>query len=141
MTSDKERLATWMIQNGFATGHGDTVDDLLGELTWQVKEAATNHATAIARAVGEIKILHAEIQKWKAKYKKDFTFDALEVNNLRSIVEEQDEDITTYKKLIGDLADALDRSDPIQISIQEVAALIQHARDATQHSQELAHSK
>jgi hypothetical protein len=37
-TSDKERLAIWMIQHGFATGHGDTLDDLLKELAWQVQE-------------------------------------------------------------------------------------------------------
>lgn len=37
-TSDKEKLAIWMIDNGFATGHGDSIDDLLRELSWQVKE-------------------------------------------------------------------------------------------------------
>jgi hypothetical protein len=36
--SDKEQLAAWMIRNGFATGHGDSFEDLLHELTWQVKE-------------------------------------------------------------------------------------------------------
>jgi hypothetical protein len=30
----RERLAAWMIENSFATGHGDTLEDLLGELTW-----------------------------------------------------------------------------------------------------------
>ena len=38
---------------------------------------------------------------------------------------------TDLKKLITELADALDRCDPIQISIQEVAALVQRAREAT----------
>jgi hypothetical protein len=33
-----EQLAAWMIANGFATGHGDTMEDLLRELTWQVAE-------------------------------------------------------------------------------------------------------
>jgi hypothetical protein len=33
-----ERLAQWMITNSFATGHGDTFEDLLKELSWQVKE-------------------------------------------------------------------------------------------------------
>jgi len=36
--SDQEKLAEWMITNGFATGHGDNLDDLLKELTWQVQE-------------------------------------------------------------------------------------------------------
>ena len=37
-TSDKERLAIWMIEHGFATGHGDTLDDLLHEMSWQIAE-------------------------------------------------------------------------------------------------------
>lgn len=36
--SDMEKLAAWMLANSFATGHGDTMEDLLGELGWQVKE-------------------------------------------------------------------------------------------------------
>ena len=36
--TDKEKLAQWMIQQGYATGHGDTVEDLLKELEWQIKE-------------------------------------------------------------------------------------------------------
>ena len=36
--ASRELVASWMIQNGFATGHGDTLQELLGELTWQVKE-------------------------------------------------------------------------------------------------------
>lgn len=33
-----EQLAAWMIEHSFSTGHGDTVEDLLRELEWQVKE-------------------------------------------------------------------------------------------------------
>lgn len=31
-------IANWMMQQGYATGHGDTVEDLLKELEWQVQE-------------------------------------------------------------------------------------------------------
>jgi hypothetical protein len=31
----REVLATWMVKNSYATGHGDTFDDLLSELDWQ----------------------------------------------------------------------------------------------------------
>lgn len=34
----KEILAQWMIQHGYATGHGDTMEDLLAELDWQIAE-------------------------------------------------------------------------------------------------------
>jgi hypothetical protein len=27
-----------MIRNGYATGHGDTIEDLLEELEWQIAE-------------------------------------------------------------------------------------------------------
>ena len=36
--SDKEKLAQWMIQRGYATGHGDSIEDLLQELDWQIAE-------------------------------------------------------------------------------------------------------
>ena len=36
--SDKEKLAQWMIEKGYATGHGDTIEDLLNELEWQIRE-------------------------------------------------------------------------------------------------------
>ena len=34
----KELVAHWMLANEFATGDGDTIEDLLAELTWQVNE-------------------------------------------------------------------------------------------------------
>ena len=36
--SDKEKVAQWMIERGYATGHGDNIEDLLKELEWQVAE-------------------------------------------------------------------------------------------------------
>ena len=40
--TDKEKVAQWMIRSGYATGHGDTVEDLLKELEWQIAENWTN---------------------------------------------------------------------------------------------------
>lgn len=37
----RESVAAFMIRNSFATGHGDTLDDLLGELDAQVQERAS----------------------------------------------------------------------------------------------------
>lgn len=42
-----ERLAAWMIENSFATGHGDTFSDLIGELTWQVQEQRNKYIEAL----------------------------------------------------------------------------------------------
>lgn len=35
---EREKVAKWMIAQGYATGHGDTTEDLLKELEWQIKE-------------------------------------------------------------------------------------------------------
>lgn len=34
----RENVARWMIAHSFSTGHGDTLVDLLDELSWQVRE-------------------------------------------------------------------------------------------------------
>jgi hypothetical protein len=36
---ERNKLAAWMIAQGYATGHGDTIEQLLDELRWQVREA------------------------------------------------------------------------------------------------------
>ena len=36
---EREQVAAWMMQQGYATGHGDTVEDLLKELEWQIRES------------------------------------------------------------------------------------------------------
>jgi hypothetical protein len=38
----REKIATWMAVRGYATGHGDTIDDLLVELEGQAKERGRN---------------------------------------------------------------------------------------------------
>ncbi len=45
----REPLAAWMIENSFATGHGDTVEDLLKELKWQVEELRSSPAPAASK--------------------------------------------------------------------------------------------
>ena len=46
--SDKEILAAWMMQHGYATGHGDTIEDLLVELDIQIVE---NWTRALVKGV------------------------------------------------------------------------------------------
>ncbi len=38
VAAEREKVAQWMLANSFATGHGDTLEDLLAELKWQVAE-------------------------------------------------------------------------------------------------------
>jgi hypothetical protein len=44
--AEREKLAQWMIEHGYATGHGDTTEDLLTELDWQADERIIKTAAA-----------------------------------------------------------------------------------------------
>jgi len=35
---ERKKVAKWMVERSFATGHGDTIEDLLEELYWQIVE-------------------------------------------------------------------------------------------------------
>jgi hypothetical protein len=35
---EREKLAAWMMRQGYATGHGDSIEKLLEELEWQIVE-------------------------------------------------------------------------------------------------------
>jgi hypothetical protein len=43
-----EAVAKWMIDRGYATGHGDTIEDLLKELEWQIRESERERCAKIA---------------------------------------------------------------------------------------------
>ncbi len=51
----REAIAAWMLANIYATGHGDTVEDLLGELDWQHRDrllaATPDLVAAVKRAL------------------------------------------------------------------------------------------
>jgi predicted RNase H-like HicB family nuclease len=34
----REKMTAWMMAQGYATGHGDTIEDLLREAEWQIRE-------------------------------------------------------------------------------------------------------
>jgi hypothetical protein len=47
--AEREKVAQWMIQRGYATGHGDTIEDLLAELDWQIAEKIAIEREACAK--------------------------------------------------------------------------------------------
>ena len=51
--AEREKLAAWMMSQGYATGHGDTVEDLLKELEWQIEERIRNEREACAQIAKE----------------------------------------------------------------------------------------
>jgi hypothetical protein len=36
--AERNKLAAWMMSQGYATGHGDSIEKLLEELEWQIVE-------------------------------------------------------------------------------------------------------
>ena len=57
--AERNKLAAWMIERGYATGHGDTVEDLLKELEWQIEERISNEREACAK-VCDVLAVHPE---------------------------------------------------------------------------------
>ena len=40
--TEREKVAQWMTRQGYATGHGDNIEDLLKELEWQIEDRIKN---------------------------------------------------------------------------------------------------
>jgi hypothetical protein len=56
----REKVAKWMIEHGFATGHGDTQEDLLEALTWQIAELRLKTAKSKEEVLAALKGLPRE---------------------------------------------------------------------------------
>ena len=50
---EREKVARWQIGSGYTTGHGDTIEDLLVELEWQVRESEREACAKLADEVVE----------------------------------------------------------------------------------------
>jgi hypothetical protein len=57
-TSSIKTLSKWMLDNGFATGHGDSIEALLNELRWQVNEL--REKTQAAKAIPQTDSPHQQ---------------------------------------------------------------------------------
>jgi hypothetical protein len=80
-----EKLSQMMIRCGLATGHGDTIDDLIFELGKQIKN--TSNAFSVARI--EIEGLRKiEARYWEFAPKYDGLL--IDIENLRSIIKRAD---------------------------------------------------
>jgi hypothetical protein len=58
IAAERNKVASWMMAQGYATGHGDMVEDLLRELEWQVRESERE---ACAKVCEE----DAFVEQWK----------------------------------------------------------------------------
>ncbi len=72
--AEREVVASWMMRHEYATGNGDTIEDLLDELEWQIKEQWERAALV-------------ERFKIKQKYPFLFTADEFEIISNAAIAE------------------------------------------------------
>ena len=56
---EREKVAQWMTRQGYATGHGDNIEDLLKEFEWQIEERIRNEREACAK-VCDVLAVHPE---------------------------------------------------------------------------------
>ena len=47
--AEREKVARWQIGSGYTTGHGDTIEDLLVELEWQVRESERDACAKVCK--------------------------------------------------------------------------------------------
>jgi hypothetical protein len=47
---EREKVAKWMSECGYATGHGDTIEDLLTEINWQAAEREREGCASVAES-------------------------------------------------------------------------------------------
>ena len=57
--AEREKVAQWMMAQGYSTGHGDTVEHLMKELEWQIEERIKNEREACAK-VCDVLAVHPE---------------------------------------------------------------------------------
>lgn len=48
---EREKVARWMMERGYATGHGDTIQELIKEVEWQVAELENEACAKVADLV------------------------------------------------------------------------------------------
>jgi hypothetical protein len=54
--AEREKVARWHIGSGYATGHGDTIEDLLVELEWQVRESEREACAKVCEEIKGVKL-------------------------------------------------------------------------------------
>ena len=65
--AEREKVAAWMRSKSYATGHGDTVEDLLKELEWQVAEREREACAVVCERLPETFKIVADEFGYKAE--------------------------------------------------------------------------
>ena len=56
--AEREKVAQWMLDHSYATGHGDTTEDLLKELDWQIRDSEREACAKVCEEHWEIDGTH-----------------------------------------------------------------------------------
>ncbi len=70
--AEREKVAKWMISKGYSTGHGDTTEDLLKELEWQIREQEREACAKVC----DVQIASGALTELE-KYRAGFIADAI----------------------------------------------------------------
>jgi len=60
---EREKVAQWMMDKGYATGHGDSIEDLVTEIEWQVAERERNACSKVVEDTLEPWLINEYIVK------------------------------------------------------------------------------
>lgn len=59
--AERNKLAEWMMEQGYATGHGDNMEEMLNELDWQIRESEREACAKLCEdAISSIWEFHPE---------------------------------------------------------------------------------
>jgi peptidoglycan hydrolase CwlO-like protein len=98
--NDTEKLAQMMIRCGLATGHGDTIDDLIFELEKQIKN--TSHAFSDAlKKIEQLRLANSDLQMWFDYAKTECDKLQAEVLRLREVLQQIAEEGSGHGKALA----------------------------------------
>lgn len=73
--AEREKVADWMTAHSYATGAGDSIGDLLGELSWQIREereralAVCDEINALSVELAAVRAEHEQTREhWRKEY-------------------------------------------------------------------------
>jgi hypothetical protein len=61
--AERNKIAQWIMARGYSTGHGDTVEDLLKEFNWQVREEERELCAQLCEEIKGVKLQGYEFAK------------------------------------------------------------------------------
>jgi len=62
-SAERNKVAQWIMARGYSTGHGDTVEDLLTEFNWQVREEERELCAQLCEEIKGVKLQGYEFAK------------------------------------------------------------------------------